>query len=99
MPYALIHVLDPARAAQYSALVERQHLSATPARSVDEALFHSQRLGPAALVIDEVLSEEEGFGFLRGLRKAKQSAPALELLEHPHGCRQCLRILDFDLPQ
>ena len=104
MSYALIHVLDPARAAQYSALVERQHLSATPARSVDEALFHSQRLGPAALVIDEVLCEEEDFAFLRGLRKAKQAAPALvvsgswKLRNEANRLRKSLGIFDVLAP-
>ena len=76
-PYALIHVLEPGRAAQYAALVERHHLSATPARSLDEALFHAQRLGQPALVVSEVHHDEREFDFLRGLRKAKQSAPAL----------------------
>jgi len=77
--YALIHVLDPARAAQYSALVEQHHLSGARSRSEEEACFHAQRLGPAALIIAEVRRSPDGFDLLRRLRKGKrpQVAPAL----------------------
>jgi diguanylate cyclase (GGDEF)-like protein len=77
--YALIHVLDPARAAQYSALVEQHHLSGARSRSEAEARFHAQRLGPAALIIAEVRQSPDGFDLLRRLRKGKrpQVAPAL----------------------
>src|SRR5437868_3841754 len=77
MGYALIHVLDPARAAQYAALVEQHRLAATPARSLDEALFHAGRLGPAALLLIEVRAEADGFDLLHRLRRAKQTCPAL----------------------
>jgi diguanylate cyclase (GGDEF)-like protein len=77
MGYALIHVLDPARAAQYAALVELHHLAATPARSLEEALFHAGRLGPAALLLIEVRPESDGFALLHRLRRAKQTCPAL----------------------
>jgi GGDEF domain-containing protein len=77
--YALIHVLDPARAAQYSALVEQHHLSGARSRTEEEARFHAQHLGPAALIIAEVQQSPEGFDLLRRLRKGKQPqvAPAL----------------------
>jgi diguanylate cyclase (GGDEF)-like protein len=77
--YALIHVLDPARAAQYSALVEQHHLSGARSRSEEEARFHAQRLGPAALIIAEVRKSPDGFDLLRRLRKGKrpQLAPAV----------------------
>jgi len=75
--YALIHVLDPARAAQYAALVEQHKLAATPARTQDEALFHARRLGPAALLLIEVRSDADGFALLHRLRRARQTCPAL----------------------
>jgi diguanylate cyclase (GGDEF)-like protein len=77
--YALIHVMDPARAAQYSALVEQHHLSGARSRSEAEARFHARRLGPAALIIAEVRQSPDGFDLLRRLRKGKrpQLAPAL----------------------
>ena len=77
--YALIHVLDPARAAQYSALVEQHHLAGARARSEEEARFHAQRLGPAALIIAEVRQSPDGFDLLRRLRKGRrpQVAPAV----------------------
>ncbi len=77
LAYALIHVLDPARAAQYAALVEEHRLAATPARTQDEALFHAGRLGPAALLLIELHSGVDGFALLQRLRRAKQTCPAL----------------------
>src|SRR5438105_5062737 len=77
MGYALIHVLDPARAAQYAALVEQHRLAATPARSLEEALFHAGRLGPASLLLIEVRADADGFDLLNRLRRAKQTCPAL----------------------
>ena len=103
-PYALIHVLEPARAAQYAALVERHHLSATPARSLEEALFHAQRLGQPALILTEVHHDQREFDFLRGLRKAKQSAPALlisgnwKLRNEAHRLRKLLGVTDVLAP-
>ena len=103
-PYALIHVLEPARAAQYAALVERHHLSATPARSLEEALFHTQRLGQPALILSEVRHALEEFDFLRGLRKAKQTAPALlisgnwKLRNEAHRLRKQLGVTDVLAP-
>jgi diguanylate cyclase (GGDEF)-like protein len=77
LSYALIHVLDPARAAQYAALVEQHRLAATPARTQDEALFHARRLGPASLLLIEVRAEADGFALLHRLRRARQTCPAL----------------------
>lgn len=103
-PYVLIHVLEPARAAQYAALVERRQLSATPARSVDEALFHLQRLGPPALILTEVRNDASEFDFLRTLRKAKQTAPALvisgswRLRAEAHRLRKQLGVVEVLAP-
>lgn len=77
MPHALIHVLEPARAAQYAVLVEPHGLSATLVRTLEEALFHLRRLGPAALILTEIQSGDGGFALLQGLRDAHEQAPAL----------------------
>ena len=77
--YALIHVFDPARAAQYAALLERHDLTATQARSEAEARFHANRLGPAALIVSEVTQSPGGFELLRSLRRGRrpQTAPTV----------------------
>jgi diguanylate cyclase (GGDEF)-like protein len=94
--YALIHVLDPARAAQYSALVEQHHLSGARSRSEEEARFHAQRLGPAALIIAEVRQSPDGFDLLRRLRKGKrpQVAPALLISGSLQVRNEALRLKD-----
>jgi len=77
MPYALIHMTDAARAAQYAVVAEQHRLSATQVRTIDDALFHVRRLGPAALLVIEVRREDGGFALLRKLRKARQEAAAI----------------------
>jgi diguanylate cyclase (GGDEF)-like protein/PAS domain S-box-containing protein len=94
--YALIHVLDPARAAQYSALVEQHHLAGARARSEEEARFHAQRLGPAALIIAEVRQSPDGFELLRRLRRGRrpQVAPALLISSSLKVRDEALRLRD-----
>jgi len=94
--YALIHVLDPARAAQYSALVEQHHLAGARARSEEEARFHAQRLGPAALIIAEVRQSPDGFDLLRRLRRGRrpQVAPALLISSSMKVRDEALRLRD-----
>lgn len=94
--YALIHVLDPARAAQYSALVEQHHLAGARARSEEEARFHAQRLGPAALIIAEVRQSPDGFELLRRLRRGRrpQVAPALLISSSMKVRDEALRLRD-----
>ncbi len=75
--HALIHILEAARAAQYAALVEPYNLSATHVRTIEEALFHLRRLGPATLILVEVHLEGGGFTMLRRLRAERQAAPAV----------------------
>jgi len=77
MPYALIHMSDAARAAQYAVVAEQYRLSATPVRNIDDARFHVRRLGPAALLVIEVRRDDGGFALLRKLRKERQEAPAI----------------------
>ncbi len=77
--YALIHMFDPARVAQYAALLEEHDLAATQARSESEARFHADRLGPAALIVSEVTQSPGGFELLLSLRRGKrpQTAPTV----------------------
>src|SRR5476651_1136874 len=88
--------MDPARAAQYSALVEQHHLSGARSRSEEEACFHAQRLGPAALIIAEVRRSPDGFDLLRRLRKGKrpQVAPALLISGSLQVRNEALRLKD-----
>jgi GGDEF domain-containing protein len=94
--YALIHVLDPARAAQYSALVEQHHLAGARARSEEEARFHAQRLGQASLIIAEVRQAPDGFDLLRRLRRGRrpQTAPALLISSSMKVRDEALRLRD-----
>ena len=77
--YALIHMFDPARAAQYAALLETHDLTVTQARSEAEARFQASRLGQAALIVSEVTQSPGGFELLRSLRRGRwpQTAPTV----------------------
>ena len=77
--WALISILDPARTAQYAAVVETYDLAPTPVRSLEEAVFFTEQRGPAALLIVEIQAEEAGFALLEQLRTGcpAQDAPAL----------------------
>jgi diguanylate cyclase (GGDEF)-like protein len=67
--YALIVEPDPARAAQYSYLIERRGIAPVVAKTGAEALSEVARLGPPALIVAEAtLPDHDGLGLLSQIR-------------------------------
>ena len=67
--YALIVEPDPARAAQYSYLIERRGIAPVVAETGAEALFEVRRLGSPALIVTEAtLPDDDGLELLSEIR-------------------------------
>ena len=67
--YALVVEPDPARAAQYSYLIERRGIAPVVAETGAEALFEVRRLGSPALIVTEAtLPDDDGLELLSEIR-------------------------------
>jgi diguanylate cyclase (GGDEF)-like protein len=85
--YALIVEPDPARAAQYSHLIERRGIASVVAETGAEALLEVRRLGSPALIVTEAtLPDNDGLEVLSEIRFAVplEAAQAVVIV----GCRE-----------